>query len=131
MVGGEDCLNEVSSAAAPYAATSPREISGSGVAFFLDTFSWLRKKKYLASRVKWFKQAIRKADARTATVFTLSLALSPRGRENKKHPHPGPLPLAGEGTKWIPALRAFASRIACLTHYAGMTNLNECDKLAR
>ena len=52
MVGGEDCLNEVSSAAAPNAALRPKEISGSGVAFFLDTFSWLRKKKYLASRAR-------------------------------------------------------------------------------
>ena len=54
MVGGEDCLRieNPSSAAAPYAALSPREISGSGVAFFLDTFSWLRKKKYLASRAR-------------------------------------------------------------------------------
>ena len=52
----EDCLNEVSSAAPPYAALRPKEISGSGVAFFLDTFSWLRKKKCVASRVKWFKR---------------------------------------------------------------------------
>ena len=52
MVGGEDCLNEVSSTAAPYAALRPKETSGSGVDFFLDTFSWLRKKKYLASRAK-------------------------------------------------------------------------------
>ena len=52
MVGGEDCLSVASSAAAPYAALRPREISGSGVAFFLDTFSWLSKKKYLASRAR-------------------------------------------------------------------------------
>ena len=71
MVGGEDCHNRLSalalsevgedpcglmsaestsSAAAPCAALRPQEISGSGVAFFLDTFSWLHKKKYLASR---------------------------------------------------------------------------------
>ena len=77
MVGGEDCLSaeSASSAAAPYAATRPKEKSGSGVAFFLDTFSWLGKKKYLASRAK-------------ATVFTLSLALSPQGREDKKTPSP-------------------------------------------
>ena len=52
MVSGEDCLSAESanSAAAPDAALRPRETSGSGVAFFLDTFSWLRKKKYLASR---------------------------------------------------------------------------------
>jgi hypothetical protein len=33
-------------------ALRPKETSGSGVAFFLDTFSWLHKKKYLASRAK-------------------------------------------------------------------------------
>ena len=78
MVGGEDCLGVASSAAAPYAALSPKEISGSGVAFFLDTFSWLSKRNRVASRA-------------TATVFTLSLALSPQGREDKKRPHPNPL----------------------------------------
>ena len=70
MVSGEDCLSakSASSAAAPDAALRPKEISGSGVAFFLDTFSWLRKKKYLASRAKWVKQAICEADASKATV---------------------------------------------------------------
>ena len=54
MVGDEDCLRieNPSSAVAPDAALRPRGISGSGVAFFLDTFSWLRKKKYLASRAR-------------------------------------------------------------------------------
>ena len=54
MVGGEDCLSaeSASSAAAPDAALRPKDISGSGVAFFLDTFSWLSKKKYLASRAR-------------------------------------------------------------------------------
>ena len=40
----EDCLNEVSSAAAQLFEAA-QEISGSGVAFFLDTYSWLSKKK--------------------------------------------------------------------------------------
>ena len=38
MVGGEDCLSIASSAAAQYAALSPKEISGSGVLFYLVTF---------------------------------------------------------------------------------------------
>ena len=47
MVSGEDCLSaeSASSAAAPYAALRPREICGSGVAFFLDTFLGLCQEK--------------------------------------------------------------------------------------
>ena len=54
MVGGEDYLSaeSTSSAFVSDAALSPKDISGSGVAFFLGTFSWLSKKKYLASRAK-------------------------------------------------------------------------------
>ena len=49
----EDCLrSENPSSAAAQLFEAALEISGSGVAFFLDTFSWLSKKKYLASRAK-------------------------------------------------------------------------------
>jgi len=45
MVGGEDCLSEASSAAAPYAALRPKEISGSGVAFSFPLFLLAKQKK--------------------------------------------------------------------------------------
>ena len=47
----EDCLNEVSSAAAQLFEAA-QEISGSGVAFSLDSYFWLSKRKKLASRAK-------------------------------------------------------------------------------
>ena len=46
MVGGEDCLRiENPSSADAQLFEAAQDKSGSGVAFFLDTFSWLRKKK--------------------------------------------------------------------------------------
>ena len=47
----EDCLNEVSSAAAQLFEAA-QEISGSGVAFSLVSFFWLSKRKKLAKRRK-------------------------------------------------------------------------------
>ena len=54
MVVGEDCLSakSASSAAAPYAALRPKEISGSGVAFSFPYFFWLRKRNRVVSRAK-------------------------------------------------------------------------------
>ena len=50
MVGGEDCLNEVSSVAAPDAALRPKEISGSGGVIFFDYFLLHKQKKVIRCR---------------------------------------------------------------------------------
>ena len=52
MVGGEDCLSEASSAAAPDAALRPKKISGSGVAFSFPYFFWLSKRNRVANRAR-------------------------------------------------------------------------------
>ena len=51
IVGGEDYLNEVSSAAARFGEAA-QEISGSGVAFSFPYFFWLSKRNRVASRAR-------------------------------------------------------------------------------
>jgi len=94
MAGGEDCLNEVSSAAAPDAALRPKEASiwlpqfakplkwqakcdGSGVAFSFPYFFWLSKRNRVANKAK-------KDSSNSLLPLT-----------------PTPLPPAGDGLKRI------------------------------